>query len=253
MDYEKAFDYANRINIIHDLIVKGCGSQLTKAIANMYIVTEYLPRLRRNKLGASITTKYGVTQGRKSSSTIFSFYDSDMAKSLDNITTYDFMDPFNIAQLADDTTIISETSESLKSKIKNIFSYSKRRYLVPNIKKTFYCNFNENSVIEPMFIDNNDMIQSVDSTKGHKYLGMLFFPTNDLNDIILKNINQRMVSISKYYAWPVVNEVTPVDIKLLVLDQCMFTSLLYRIETWGDISIIENKILKIEIDALRRI
>ena len=42
-----------------------------------------------------------------------------------------------------------------------------------------------------MFIDNNDRIQSVDSTKGHKYLDMLFFPTHDLTDIILKNINKR--------------------------------------------------------------
>ena len=82
---------------------------------------------------------------------------------------------------------------------------------------------------------------------------MLFFPTNDLNDIILKNINKRMVNVSKYYALLVVNEETPVDINSLVLDQCMFTSSLYGIETWGDISIIENNILKIEIDALRRI
>ena len=35
--------------------------------------------------------------------------------------THDFMDHFNIAQLANDTTISSETSVSLK--------YSKRRYL----------------------------------------------------------------------------------------------------------------------------
>ena len=34
----------------------------------------------------------------------------------------DIMDPFNIAQLADDTTISSETSESLKCKIKIYFS-----------------------------------------------------------------------------------------------------------------------------------
>ena len=73
---------------------------------------------RGNKLGEIITTEYGVTQGRKPSLTIFSFYVSDMVKSLDNITTYDFMNPFNIAQLADDTAIISETSESLKCKIK---------------------------------------------------------------------------------------------------------------------------------------
>ena len=35
-----------------------------------------------------------------------------------------------------------------------------------------------------------------------------------------------------------------------MLDQCMFTSMLYEIEAWCDISIIENKILKIEIDVL---
>ena len=50
------------------------------------MVAENLSRLRGNKLGESITTEYGVTQGRNSSSTIFSFV-SDMAKSLDNITT----------------------------------------------------------------------------------------------------------------------------------------------------------------------
>ena len=60
-----------------------------------------------------------------------------MAKSLDIIITSDYMDPFNIAQLADDTTIISESFESLKNKIKAIFSYSKRRYQVPNVKKKF--------------------------------------------------------------------------------------------------------------------
>ena len=253
MDYEKAFDYANRMNIISDLMVKGCGSQLTKAIANMYMVTEYLPRLKSNKLGESIKTKYGVTQGRKSSSTIFSFYVSDMAKSLDNIVTFDFMDPFNLAQLADDTSILSETFESLRCKIKGVFSYSKRRYQVPNIGKTRYCNFNENPVVYPMSIDESNLVHSVDSVKGYKYLGILFFPTSDINEIISKNINRRMVNVSKYYAWLEVNVETPVDIKLLVLDQCMFTALLYGVETWGDIYKIEDKLRKIEIDALRRV
>ena len=49
MDYQKAFDFANRRNIISDVMKKGCGSQLTKAIANMYMVTEYLPKLKWNK------------------------------------------------------------------------------------------------------------------------------------------------------------------------------------------------------------
>ena len=155
--------------------------------------------------------------------------------------------------MADDTTIISESFESLRSKIKAIFSYSKRRYQVPNVKKTFYCNFNAEPVKEPIFIDNSNLIHSVDYKKGHKYLGMLFFPTNDISEIVLQNINKRMANVSKYYAWLGLNDETPIYIKLLVLDQCMFTALLYGIETWGDISKIEKKLLKIEIDPLRGI
>ena len=251
MDYQKALDFANRRNIISDLMKKGCGSQLTKAIANMYMVTEYLPKLKWNKLGDSIETRYGVTQGRKSSPTIFSFYVSDMPQSFDDIATSDFMDPYNLAQLADDTAIISETSESLINKVNAIFSFSESRYQIVNMKKTQYCNFNENPIKYPLTLDNNKMIQSVDVSTGYKYLGMLFFPTNDLKDIIMKNVNKRMCNVSKYYAWLEINKDTPVDTKLLVLDQCMFTALLYGAETWGDITFIENKILKIEIDLLR--
>ena len=40
---------------------------------------------------------------------------------------------------------------------------------------------------------------------------------------------------------------------LLVLDQCMFTALLYGAEAWGDISIIEDEIQNIEIKALKSI
>ena len=62
-----------------------------------------------------------------------------------------------------------------------------------------------------------------------------------------------MVSISKYYAWLAVNENTPIDIKLMVLDQCLLTALLYGAESWGDFTCIKEKIRKIETDILRRI
>ena len=97
------------------------------------------------------------------------------------------------------------------------------------------------------------MIYSIDCNKGHKYLGMLFYPTSDLDTIILNNISKWKVNVAKYYAWLEINDNTPVGVKLLVLDQCMFTSLLYGAEAWGDISIIEDEIRKIEIKALKSI
>ena len=96
MDYEKAFDYANRAKIVSKLIEKGCGAQFTKAVAKMYDSTSYLPMIN-NKIGNKITTAYGVTQGRNSSPDSYSFYVSDMPNCTDELPNIDYMDPHNIA------------------------------------------------------------------------------------------------------------------------------------------------------------
>ena len=62
-----------------------------------------------------------------------------------------------------------------------------------------------------------------------------------------------MFNVSKFHAWLAVNENTPIDVKLMVLDQCLLTALLYGAETWGDISFIAEDIRKIETAALRSI
>ena len=78
-------------------------------------------------------------------------------------------------------------------------------------------------------------IDSVLDIKGYKYLGMIFFPTNDTNKIILRNFNKRMVHVAKFYAWLDVNVNTPLEVKLMVLDNCVFSAILYGVECWGDI------------------
>ena len=77
MDYEKAFDFANRGLFIKDLIKKGCGKNITQAIAKMYINSEYIPVIK-NHLGEGISTAYGVTQRCKSSTYLYSFYVAHM-------------------------------------------------------------------------------------------------------------------------------------------------------------------------------
>ena len=55
--------------------------------------------ISRNQLGNSIYKGHGVPQGRKSSSNHFS-YVSDLGDAVNEIDTNDFLDPFNLAQLA---------------------------------------------------------------------------------------------------------------------------------------------------------
>ena len=146
------------------------------------------------------------------------------------------MDPHSLVQLADDTAVLSETVQSMIHKAKAILEYSKERLQTPNIKKTKYCNFTEENIEHDIFINDGDKIEGVTNVDGYRYLGMIYYPTNNITTIVQKNINKRVCYISRFYAWLSVNENTPIDVKLLVLDQCLFTALLDSVETWGDIS-----------------
>ena len=252
MDYEKAFDYANRYELIQKLMAKRCGAQFTKAVAKMYKSTTYIPYVN-NKVGEPIETSYGVAQGRNSSPDFYSFYVADMPKCTDDIETDDFMDPDMTAQLADDTAMMSELFSSFKAKTSCLLNYSEENYQIPNIPKTVYCHFSNNPSLTEISIDDDISIASVDPKKGHRYLGMKFIPTMDFTKIIKHNLNDRKGRICKFYAWLEDNKDTPIEVKLLVLDNCLFSSLLYSVETWGDISCIEKELRAIELKALKAI
>lgn len=253
MDYEKAFDFANRAEIINDLIRRGCGKAFTNAISNMMSTSSYYPKMSNNMIGESIESDFGVTQGRRSSGDIFTFYVSEMSSAFDTLQMNDFMDPLNLAQLADDTAIFADNILSLKSKFQLLLQYSAKKYQIPNIKKTQYCHFSQHPVTDAIHIDENTTINSVHLLKGYKYLGLNCYPTNNINEIIVKNINKRMVHTSKFYAWLEANENTPIEIKLLVFDSCVMKALLYGVEAWGDITCIEKKLRKVEMKALKAI
>ena len=144
LDYEKAFDYANRAGILTCLMNDRCGSGIVKAISNMFTTSTYFPKSNKNYLCNGITTDYGVTQGRRSSGSFFSYYVSDMPKALNDIQYNDFMDPLSLAQLADDTAIYVELIDNLIVKFRKIFKYSREKKQVPNVKETYYKNLQGN-------------------------------------------------------------------------------------------------------------
>ena len=157
MDYEKAYDYANRANIVSDLMRDGCSGAMVRAIAKMLTTSTYCPKSGKNQVSDGIDTDYGVTQGRCSSGSIFSYYVSNMSSAFDPDETDDFMDPYNLAQLADETALYATTIRNLIFKFSAILSYSKDRCQIPNIPKTKYCHFSDNPSTDPLVIDDDTM------------------------------------------------------------------------------------------------
>ena len=252
MDYEKAFDYANRAKIVMKLMDKGCGRVFTEAITKMFHSTTYIPSTN-NKLCEPISTSYGVAQGRNSSPNIYSFSVSDMASCTYSLEDKDFIDPHNLAQLADDTAVLADGTVMVGSKMKCLLDYSDEIYQVPNIPKTVFCHFAERPFTGKLRIDDNTELSSVDLIKGHRYLGVKFLPTNDIERIIIFNIDDRSQNWCKFYAWLEANEETPIEIKLLVLDACLLSVILYAVEVFGDMSCVEKKLRLAEQKALRAI
>ena len=109
IDYEKAFDFTNRCEIIKDLMKKQAGSSFTKAISEMYHCTYYVPKISKLTTGDAILSKHGVTQGRNSSANLFSFSISEVPSAIyinDKIKD-------NVLQLADDASIATTSHVNL--------------------------------------------------------------------------------------------------------------------------------------------
>ena len=81
---------------------------------------------------------------------------------------------------------------------------------------------------------------------------MLFLPTDELIKILRFNIKNRKKHVAKYYAWLEVNENTPIETKLLVLDSCVLGAILYSCETWGIIDEIADKLVVIDRQLVKR-
>ena len=251
VDYEKAFDFANRATIVKDMMKHNMGNTFVRAVADMYEESHYIPRIDHSMLGEPIKTFYGVTQGRRSSTGFFSFLICDMGKSINSVNFDDFMEPHNMAQMADDTIVAADKTNSLGGKFKVVQDFSDEKGQSINIDKTLYIHMSTTPTTETIICGDDVEIASLEAGKSSPYLGNHLYHTNILHDIILYNINKRMFNVAKFKAWLDVNEDTPFSIKLLVLDNCVLAAILHGCRAWGDPSALAAKLISIELDLLK--
>ena len=214
-DYEKAFDFLNRPKLIDDMMTNNIGHRFLKAFVDTYKVTTYVPQISKNALGEDIQTSYGVTQGKSSSANVFSFFVSDMHQSVDEVNCNDFLDLFNLFQLADDTIVLAESKSSFTKKAQKIEQYLNKKDLKINEDKTNYLNMgnNDNSCRESIIISDKLQIKAVNDNEGYNWLGFWLTHTNNVKNLIKFNLKKKMYNIAKFYEWLQLNEDTPFKIK----------------------------------------
>ena len=217
----------------------------------MYSNTAYTPKINRNLIGSPIETKFGVTQGRKSSGNLYAFAISDLPKALKDDNMTDFMDPYCVAQLADDTSITSESLQSQSIKFQKVIDYATIKHQHINTKKTKYMNMSSDPVTTPIILNEDKVINAVDIGDGYNFLGFKLTYSNDIYEIVENNLKSKLYNIARFYAWLEYNERTPFFIKLKVLYGCVFPAILYSVEAWGNLTKIENILRTTETKALK--
>ena len=250
IDYEKAFDFVNRYDLVKDMMEEKAGSIFTKAIANMYEKTYYVPKISANRTGEPITSTHGVTQGRKSSTSLFSFTMRNIPKNVKLPPS--FLCGHHIFQLADDSSVAVNTLVNLCNGFGQLIDASDAKFMVTNTDKTFYLHLCDEPVTDDIELSCGITIQSAPNNE-HLYLGMWFKTAASITEQIKCNFNHRAYNIKKYYEWLDVNLMTPIITKLQVLDACMFMAYLYGCECWSTIDEVSEDILALERKFLKTI
>ena len=83
----------------------------------------------------------------------------------------DFMDPFCLLQLADDTNLLADSLESLRKKFLILFSYAKKKFKRINLKKTKFMHMSENPILNQIMLDSGELIDPVNPKEGYSFLG----------------------------------------------------------------------------------
>ena len=251
IDYEKAFDYVNRAELVRSMMKNRIGSRFLRNFVNVYRDTKYITKISNSYMGPEINTDFGVTQGKNSSSSIFSFFISDMHDDITELNTTDFMDPMNLLELADDTSVLADNVTSFKLKMTCTLDYSDVKHQKVNTVKTKYLHMSNTPLLSAIHLKTNTFIDSVCPKDGYSWLGLWITPTADIEKLLIFNLKKKVNATCKFYAWLEMNQETPFQFKMKVLYGCMFATLLYSCEAWGNIDCIGEKLILIEKKALK--
>ena len=255
IDFRKAFDTVWRIGLWQKLLNTNIKGKIFKVIYNMYADIKSCVR-KQSELSDFFPCMTGVRQGENISPFLFTIFLNDIEEflthqgltGLEAVETklkeelHIYMKIF-LLLYADDTVILSNTSENLQLTLKAFENYCEHWKLRINVDKTKVLIFEKRRTrpVRQFFLNENE-IEIVDS---YCYLGILF----NYNGNFLKARNHLVGQAEKalYALYTKLRNIAiPVDLQLKLFDNLVAPILLYSSEVWGfeDKTIIEKIHLK---------
>ena len=141
------------------------------------------------------------------------------------------LDVLHILIHADDATILARDRVSAIEKLRSMLDYCSMNKIICQFSKCEFLVVNgDNSDNEPLPFGNN-MLRNVNHIL---LLGSHLTNTASLKEELGLHMTKRFKSVIKFYNFLRSNIIAPIKVKLKVLKSCVFSSLLYNCETWGN-------------------
>ena len=233
IDYSKAFDLVDRSSLWCKLIKQGLQGKMLRLIKSLYENVKSCVKYD-GCLSDYFSSKIGLFQGEVLSPILYSMYvnDCEMHFIRENCPFLELgLISIFLLMYADDTVLISETSEGLQSMLDALCSYNTEWKLSLNVSKTKIVVFRNGGVLrenDKWFYHGNE----IEVVNEFNYLGLLF------------NYNGKFSKTQKHAAdqgrkanfalsAKLKNHCFNVETQLSVFDTYVNSILNYGSEVWG--------------------
>ena len=240
-DFEAAFDYISRRNLFIKLANLGIGMCLLKSLINMYATTDAYVLLD-DEYSRKLSITAGVLQGSASSTLLFMAYTSDLIKIFkDHFPSEEIINLFHILLHADDSLILATSKTSLIEKFRKLDEYCFNNNIKLRLDKCCFLTINS--------AEKSDIILERGTIKNKSefiYLGSIITDSGDVSCDLRREIDTKEKKLNKFFAFITQNRNAPLEVKEMVLNSCIVSSVLNNCESWGNASLtnLESKYRK---------
>ena len=240
-DFEAAFDLVSRRLLFQKLVKLGVSATMLSALISIYVVSQSVVE-HNNEYSDFLMLLAGVKQGAPPSGTLYIAYTLGIFNLFNGtFNTEPLISIYHLLMHADDILMLATSKVNAIMKIECLIKYCNENFIRLQLAKcAMMCvNSKDKEDNEPIISNGVTLKCSLDEV----YLGSVITCSTKLAHDVEADIKHRHLNIVKFYAFLRSNRNAPVDVKLKVLEACVFSSLLHNAETWADCRIERLEVL----------
>lgn len=228
-DFAAAFDSISRRILFQKLVRLGIGAFMLQALKNMYAQATVVLEMN-GEYSDPFDLTAGVIQGSATSTILFIAYTADLIELFKRtFPAEEIINLFHLLVHADDALILATTKSSLVEKFKVLENYCEENKIQLQPPKCSFLSINSS---------DKDSIKLkagvIHCASQAIYLGSTVTDIGNINKDIKEEVKSKEKAFNKYFSFLQQNYNAPLNVKLKVLHACLYLSVLYNCETWGN-------------------